>query len=52
MEDTFEPTVSNVIHLVGVCIEIFGVFIIVAGIVWSYFSFHVSTKFGAPLRSL
>jgi uncharacterized membrane protein len=37
MEDTFEPTVSNVIHLVGVCIEIFGVFIIVAGIVWSSF---------------
>ena len=39
MEDTFEPTVSNVIHLVGVCIEIFGVFIIVAGIVWSTFLF-------------
>jgi uncharacterized membrane protein len=35
MENTFEPTVSNLIHLVGVCIEIFGVFIIVAGIVWS-----------------
>jgi hypothetical protein len=35
--DTFEPTVSNVIHLVGVCIEVFGVFIIVAGIVWSRF---------------
>jgi len=35
MEDTFEPTVSHLIHLVGVCIEIFGVFIIVAGIVWS-----------------
>jgi len=34
-EDSFEPTVSNLIHLVGVCIEIFGVFIIVAGIVWS-----------------
>jgi uncharacterized membrane protein len=39
MEDTFEPTVSNVIHLVGVCIEIFGVFIIVAGIAWSTFLF-------------
>jgi uncharacterized membrane protein len=39
MEDTFEPTVSNVIHLVGVCIEVFGVFIIVAGIVWSTFLF-------------
>jgi uncharacterized membrane protein len=35
MENTFEPTVSNLIHLVGVCIEVFGVFIIVAGIVWS-----------------
>ena len=31
----FEATVSNWIHLVGVCIEIFGVFIIVAGIVGS-----------------
>lgn len=39
MEDTFEPTLSNVIHLVGVCVEIFGVFIIVAGIVWSTFLF-------------
>jgi uncharacterized membrane protein len=37
MEDTLEPTVSNLIHLLGVCIEIFGVFIIVAGIVWSTF---------------
>jgi uncharacterized membrane protein len=39
MEDTFEPTVSHLIHLVGVCIEIFGVFVIVAGIVWSTFLF-------------
>lgn len=31
----FESTASNWIHLVGICIEIFGVFIIVAGIVWS-----------------
>lgn len=31
----FEATASNWIHLVGICIEIFGVFIIVAGIVWS-----------------
>jgi len=31
----FEATTSSWIHLVGVCIEIFGVFIIVAGIVWS-----------------
>jgi len=37
MEDTLEPTISHLIHLVGVCIEIFGVFIIVAGIVWSTF---------------
>jgi len=31
----FEATASSWIHLVGICIEIFGVFIIVAGIVWS-----------------
>jgi uncharacterized membrane protein len=31
----FESTASGWIHLVGICIEIFGVFIIVAGIVWS-----------------
>ena len=31
----FEATASSWIHVVGVCIEIFGVFIIVAGIVWS-----------------
>ena len=31
----FEATANSWIHLVGVCIEIFGVFIIVAGIVWS-----------------
>ena len=31
----FEAATSNWIHLVGVCIEIFGVFVIVAGIVWS-----------------
>ena len=37
----FEATTSGWIHLVGVCIEIFGVFIIVAGIVWStYLSLH------------
>ena len=39
MEDSFEPTTSHLIHLVGGCIEIFGVFIIVAGIVWSTFVF-------------
>ena len=31
----FDATASSWIHLVGVCIEIFGVFIIVAGIIWS-----------------
>jgi uncharacterized membrane protein len=31
----FEAATSNWIHLVGVGIEIFGVFVIVAGIVWS-----------------
>ena len=31
----FEPTVSHWIRLVGTCIEIFGVFIIVVGIMWS-----------------
>src|SRR5258708_20151918 len=31
----FETNVSGWIHVVGICIEIFGVFIIVAGIVWS-----------------
>jgi uncharacterized membrane protein len=31
----FEPAVSDWIHLVGTCIEIFGIFIIVAGILWS-----------------
>ena len=37
----FEANTSNWIHLVGVCIEVFGVFIIVAGIVWStYLGVH------------
>ena len=31
----FESTASGWIHLGGICIEIFGVFIIVVGIVWS-----------------
>jgi uncharacterized membrane protein len=31
----FEAAVSHLIRLVGTCIEIFGVFIIVAGIIWS-----------------
>ena len=32
---SFETTASQWIHLVGVGIEIFGIFIIVAGIIWS-----------------
>ncbi|MGY4315622.1 DUF1622 domain-containing protein [Bradyrhizobium sp. JR3.5] len=32
---SFEMTTSQWIHLVGIGIEIFGVFIIVAGIIWS-----------------
>jgi uncharacterized membrane protein len=32
-----EPVVSHWIRLVGTCIETFGVFIIVAGIIWSTF---------------
>jgi uncharacterized membrane protein len=35
----FETAVSHWIRLVGICIEIFGVFIIVAGIVWSTYLF-------------
>jgi uncharacterized membrane protein len=43
----FEANASNWIHLVGVCIEIFGVFIIVAGIVWStYLCAHWSRQTG------
>jgi len=39
--ESFEAAVSHSIRLVGTCIEIFGVFIIVAGIVWStYHSVH------------
>jgi uncharacterized membrane protein len=33
--ESFEVAVSHSIRLVGTCIEIFGVFIIVAGIMWS-----------------
>ena len=32
---SFETVTSQWIHLVGVCIEVFGVFVIVAGIIWS-----------------
>ena len=54
----FETTASNWIHLVGVCIEIFGVFIIVAGIVWStYLCVHrrrrrrttINTRYGSAV---
>jgi uncharacterized membrane protein len=43
----FEATASSWIHLVGICIEIFGVFIIVAGIVWSTYlcvHWHATTQ--------
>src|ERR1700752_2864845 len=44
---TFEASASSWIHLVGVCIEILGVLIIVAGIVWStYLSVHWSQQTG------
>jgi uncharacterized membrane protein len=35
----FESLINYWIHIVGTCIEIFGVFIIVAGIVWSTFHY-------------
>ena len=34
----FDAGVSGWIHFVGICIEVFGVFIIVAGIIWSTFA--------------
>jgi uncharacterized membrane protein len=41
----FEAAASQWIHLVGICIEIFGVFIIVAGIIWStYLYVHRRTE--------
>ena len=41
----FEAATSQWIHLVGICIEIFGVFIIVAGIIWStYLYVHRRTE--------
>jgi uncharacterized membrane protein len=41
----FESTASSWIHLVGVGIEIFGVFVIVAGITWStYLCVHWRTS--------
>ena len=41
----FEATTNGWIHHVGTCIEIFGVFIIVAGIAWStYLCIHWSKR--------
>jgi uncharacterized membrane protein len=41
----FESTASSWIHLVGIGIEIFGVFVIVAGIIWStYLCVHWHTS--------
>jgi len=41
----FEAAASQWIHLVGICIEIFGVFVIVAGIIWStYLYVHRRTE--------
>ena len=34
-----ETTINNSIHLVGICIEAFGVLIIVAGIIWSTYRY-------------
>jgi uncharacterized membrane protein len=36
---SLESTVSSWIHLVGVCIEVFGVLVIVSGIVWSTYCY-------------
>jgi len=44
---TFESLASHWINFVGVCIEIFGVFIIVTGIVWSTF-LYVARRSEAP----
>jgi uncharacterized membrane protein len=37
-----EASVNYWIHLVGTCIEVFGVFLIVVGIIWSTFLFVLS----------
>jgi uncharacterized membrane protein len=39
MIPTLEENVNNLIHLVGICIEAFGVLIIVAGIIWSTYRY-------------
>jgi uncharacterized membrane protein len=44
----FEATVSGWIHLVGICIEIFGVFIIVVGIAWSTLLCVLWRKYSQP----
>src|SRR6516162_3478360 len=36
---TTEVTINSSIHLVGICIEAFGVLIIVAGIIWSTYRY-------------
>ena len=34
-----EATINNSVHLVGICIEAFGVLIILAGIIWSTYRY-------------
>ena len=57
--ESFEAAVSHAIRLVGTCIEIFGVLIIVAGIVWSTYharidasttGFTTNTKYTSAAR--
>jgi uncharacterized membrane protein len=44
----FEATANGWIHLVGICIEIFGVFIIVVGIAWSTLLCVLWRKYDQP----
>jgi uncharacterized membrane protein len=44
----FEATANGWIHLVGICIEIFGVFIIVVGIAWSTLLCVLWRKYNQP----
>jgi uncharacterized membrane protein len=44
----FEATANGWIHLVGICIEIFGVFIIVVGIAWSTLLSVLWRKYDRP----
>jgi uncharacterized membrane protein len=41
-----EGTINSSIHLVGICIEAFGVIIIVAGIIWSTYRYITSGEEG------